>query len=315
VRMKLWLALFAVLPLLAVSSGSSATAGTASPPRNGLIAVGGENGLHIVDPRTGAAALLPGSEEMTDPAWSPDGELLAVSRWDEENPGVYTVKPDGSDLKLVLQGAVYPSWSPDGKWLAAVRADYLGEEPTSTLVIVKADGSEERELAVDGTSTYIGTGQPHWSPDGKRIAFVDEAGHIRLVTPDGETVAVHRDREAGNLSWSPDSSMLAFDAFEETEETTRQIIVVLELATGKETVLRGRQDGAGSPAWSPDGKQLAFLSLSAQAPVVTTGCGGEHYASHLWAMAADGTNSHRVAKGSYYGAPAWARSLELAPAD
>ncbi len=311
-HVKLWLALFAVLPLVAVSSGSSANAGAASPPRNGLIAVVGENGLRIVDPQPGTAVLLPGGEKMSDPAWSPDGELLAVTRLNEESAAIYTVKPDGSNLELVYQGALDPSWSPDGKWLAVVPSAYLDE--TATLVLVKADGTEKREIRVKGASTYIG--RPQWSPDGKRIALVDDAGHIRLVTPDGETLAVYRDREAGNLSWSPDSSLLAFDAFDESGKTMRQIIVVLDLATGKETVLQGRYEGAGSPAWSPDGKQLAFISLSAQtSAAMTGGCGGEHYASHLWTIAPDGTRAHRLVKGSYNGNPSWARSVEPGPAD
>jgi Tol biopolymer transport system component len=112
--------------------------------------------------------------------------------------------------------------------------------------------------------------------------------------------------------------MLAFDAFEKSagkQAMSRQIIVVRDIATGKEAILRGRQDGAGSPVWSPDGKQIAFLSLVAKAEVMTGGCGGEHYASHLWVMATDGSNAHQLAKGSYYGAPAWARSLEPEPVD
>ena len=46
------------------------------------------------------------------PAWSPDGELLAFVMADEEGEpvGVYTVRPDGADLILVL-AAQDPEWA------------------------------------------------------------------------------------------------------------------------------------------------------------------------------------------------------------
>ena len=199
--MKLWLALFAVLPLVAVSAGSSAAAGSTAPPRNGLIAVGAAKGLHIVDPRTGRGALLPGGAQMSNPAWSPDGELLAVTQWDEARPGVYTVKPDGSELTLVLDRGMYRSWSPDGKSLAAVRDDPFGDEGTSALVIVKADGTDQRELAVEGTRhrparVVAGREERSHSWTGPGTSGRDAGRQNRLDLPRP------RSRE---LAWSPDS--------------------------------------------------------------------------------------------------------------
>lgn len=312
--MKLRLLLLAVLPLVAASSGSLATAGTAPTPRNGLIAVGAEKGLHVVDPQTGSAALLPGSDEMSEPAWSPDGTLLAVTAWDDDTLGVYTLKPDGSERRLVLQNALSPSWSPDGKSLVAAGA---GEAPNS-IVIVKADGTEVRELAGSANRESGYVSEPTWSPDGKLIAFIDADDNqiqIRFVSPEGEATRVRPVAAGGGaLSWSPDSSTLAFDRFLETGDATRQVVVLLDLATGRETILPGRQDGAAAPVWSPDGRELAFLSLNAGAPPLTQGC-GDHFESHLWVMGADGTKSHRLVKGFYYGSLSWARSLEPAPTD
>ena len=116
----MWLALAATLPLLAVGSG--ATAGTSnSAPQNGLIAVQGVNGIYIVDPRTETARLVPKSEELSDPAWSPDGTTLAVTSSRADSYAVYTMKPDGTERTLVLRNALHPSWSPDGNQLVVVR--------------------------------------------------------------------------------------------------------------------------------------------------------------------------------------------------
>ena len=75
--MRVLLALSAALLLLSVGSG--ATASTSTPPQNGLIAVYSPEGIYVVDPRAGTTKLLPDTFATTDPAWSPDGTLLAVT--------------------------------------------------------------------------------------------------------------------------------------------------------------------------------------------------------------------------------------------
>src|SRR6187402_2027800 len=99
-RMRLWLVLLAALPLLTVGSG--ATAGTAAPPRNGLIAAFGGDGIYLIDAQRAKTWKVPGTAELGEPAWSPDGSLLAVVGWDDSGSNVYTMRPDGSDRRLVL---------------------------------------------------------------------------------------------------------------------------------------------------------------------------------------------------------------------
>src|SRR5438309_6376615 len=51
-------------------------------------------------------------------SWSPDGKRLAVTT---EQAALYTLNPDGSDLKLLADGAYSPAfWSPDGHFIAYV---------------------------------------------------------------------------------------------------------------------------------------------------------------------------------------------------
>jgi Tol biopolymer transport system component len=294
--MRAWLALLATLPLLVVGSGGIATAGTSDPPRNGLIAAVGVDGIYLIDAQSKEARKVPGTTEMGEPRWSPDGTLLAIEGWDDSGSAVYTIRPDGSDRRLVLRNAASPSWSPDGKRLVVSREDENG----SILVIVGVDGSDAQPLTYNGH-------EPVWSPDGKWIAFVGHKGAVNLVRPDGEDDGVrtiaHIADAGWNLAWSPDASKLAFDAPVKAHDY-RPEIAVFDLATDRLTTLPSRKE-ISAVAWSPDGRQLAFLS-SRPMPVMPQGghgCGGET-PMDLWVMNVDGSNPHRLSKGSY-GPPSW----------
>jgi Tol biopolymer transport system component len=294
--------LLATLPLLAVGSG--ATASGSAAPQNGLIAVRGGEGILIVEPRSDTAVLIPKTEELSEPEWSPDGTRLAVSSWGDASDSVYSMKPDGSDRTLVLRNAYSPSWSPDGNRLVVVRDNEAG----SSLAIVDADGSNAAPIA--GTSD---ASVPKWSPDGQRIAFVDGNGNIGLISPDGETLAMPAIASGGSVSWSPDSTKLAYDRYEGKDATGSEVVAVLDLASGKETLLSGEHNAAEAPVWSPEGDQIVFHSMSL-GKTVTASC-GSHVASQLWLMAPDGTKAHRIGKGyTGFGVASWGRATEPAVA-
>jgi len=311
---RVWLALLGTLPLLAVGSG--ATASNSAPPRNGVIAFQSADGIYIADPRTDTVSLVPESANLTDPAWSPDGTELAVTAWGAQGAAVYTMKPDGSERTLVLRNASSPSWSPDGNELVLVRGTCGSSTPCSgdeegetSLAIVNLDGTDARELNTGRTDQPTYVSSPEWSPDGKLIAFIDGTGSIALTTPGGERVPLpSAPIESQNVSWSPDSSKLAYDRFD--AKSGDAVAVVLDRATGEETIFRGTQRGAEAPVWSPEGDQLVFNSMDAGGASTTPSC-GEHFAAHLWLAAPDGTNAHQLVTGHLsYGPASWARALD-----
>jgi Tol biopolymer transport system component len=315
-NVRILLALSAALLLLSVGSG--ATASSTPPPRNGLIAVNGPEGIYIVDPRAGTTKLLPGTAELTDPAWSPDGTLLAVTSLAEETGNglaVYTMKSDGSEKKLVLANAYSPSWSPDGKQLVVVREEGVDD---TALAVVDIDGGHVRPIDLGQSPDSVFVSMPEWSPDGKLIAYVDVEQTIRFATPEGEQVSMPAVEGAvTGLSWSPDSTSLAFDRYVETKKGWHYAAVVLDLATGREAVYAGEQLGAKSPTWSPEGNRLAYLSVSDRPPSTSTtttthSCGGDSSVSRLWVMSRDGTKAHKLVEGEYYGTPSWGRASEAA---
>jgi Tol biopolymer transport system component len=298
-RMRIWLVLLAALPLLTVGSGAS-TAGTSAPPQNGLIAAFGGDGIYLIDAQRTKAWTVPGTKELGAPSWSPDGSLLAVEGWAEDDDSiVYTIRPDGSDRRVVLRNAWSPSWSPDGTQLAVVRDD----GNASILVTVRADGTDERPLTYDDGTESAGAETPAWSPDGKWIAFMSGDGAIKLVSPSDEGGELRTIADSGwNPVWSPDGSTLAFETTDKTKDY-RPEIALFDLATGQRTKLTSRKSSISALAWSPDGKQLAFLSSRPMPKDAIGGCGGE-MPFDLWLMNVDGSNPHLVSKGSYSD-PSW----------
>lgn len=173
-----------------------------------------------------------------DPAWSPNGQVLAFAA----RSRLGTVQASGANVNLLQRRTVRdvdPAWAADGQRLA-----FNGLTSTNraeNVFILGCPGCGIRQL------TFRGGVQPAWSST-DRVAFT-RAGNIYTM-PSSATRAKRLTYKGGSQAdWSPHASKLAF---------TRRGNVYIVRANGRGLDrITGR--GGTQPVWSPDGKQLAFV--------------------------------------------------------
>jgi len=107
-----------------------------------------------------------------DPTWSPDGKLILFASDKNGTNQLYTVRPDGENLKKItnlpaIRGR--SDWSSDGQYIVT----YSGEPWHRELYIMNADGSNVHQLTPSGGNSQ----GPSFSPDGKWVAFTAYFDH------------------------------------------------------------------------------------------------------------------------------------------
>ena len=150
-------------------------------------------------------------------------------------------------------------FSKDGRWVAYVST------PEGSLLRAAVDGSQCLQL----TWPPLRAGMPHWSPDGKQIAFMGgppgKPTRIYVVPFDGGAPRQVSNGESGKYgdldpSWPPDGASLAFGA-NDRDPAAGESIHIVDLKTNHVSALPG-SEGMWSPRWSPDGRFIAGLSGS-----------------------------------------------------
>lgn len=184
---------------------------------------------------------------------SPDGTRIAFDSDREGERAVFVADADGQRVRRISGPgfAAVPSWSPGGHTLAFVRAE--PDRPRVwNLWTVDLETRRMRQL----TSHQVGQpGGGSWFPDGKRIAYSHEARLVVLnvetgrdrvfpspvkgrvvrtpaVSPDGQRVIFHVDRDGGWMLELADDSM-------------RKVL---------------SDDTVDEYAWAPDGRRVAYHS-------------------------------------------------------
>jgi serine/threonine protein kinase len=190
-------------------------------------------------------------------AFSSDGKKIftqgielrgQAERYDRKSAQFVPVRP-----ALSAECCVY---SNDGQWMAYVTF------PERSLWRSKLDGSQRQQL----TWPPMAVLNPHWSPDGREIAFSallpGKTLKTFIIAAQGGTVRELTQSECPELdaNWSPDGTHLVFGSFAIwSGASCPEVLYTMDLKTHEIFTVPG-SEGLWSPRWSPDGKSIVALT-------------------------------------------------------
>lgn len=229
----------------------------------------GQSRLSVIEIAGGNRREIPASADSIQASWSPNGHRIAY--WTTGDGGardVMTVSADGKgDVVNVTDDAAVdwnPVWSLDGKYLYFV-SNRSGTMNLWRIAIDEESGRllGEPELVATPTTYFQNLA---FSRDGKTFAFAQAnfTSNIERFDYDSKTetlsaapVALTKGSKfVRNPSYSPDGSMIAFDAVTNKQE---DIFVMASDGTNVRQLTNDiHKDRA--PTWTPDGKSLVFYS-------------------------------------------------------
>jgi len=217
--------------------------------------------------------------DATQPAGSPNGQLLAYHAEVDEAEGLHVLNTStGDDVRVTtFREDITPDWAPDN--LRFVFPSQRAGDRRWQIYIGWADAKGNPIVLVEGRT-------PAWSPDGTLIAYqgADAQGNnpgLYLTSPEGGPVArLTQDESDRSPAWSPSCAKGKVTVTNEGISTTPAAgtsgdgcsiafmssqdgdweIYTIDVPGGTLKRLTRSTGNDGLPTWSPDGRQIAFVS-------------------------------------------------------
>ncbi|HWB26623.1 MAG TPA: PDZ domain-containing protein [Chitinophagaceae bacterium] len=219
----------------------------------------------VTDKSTLKPRRVSATEYIQHVAISPDGNRVLM----EARGDIFSLPAEKGFVEDLTRtsGAAerYPAWSPDGKSIA-----YWSDQSGEYELYIEEPGSTSPPKKI----TSYGAGFRYnlfWSPDGKKLAFIDKAMRIKIVdAATGETTDVdralrwsHGNLEGFSCSWSPDSRWLTYSR---DLNNYHNAIFIFDTKNKKtQQVTNGFYDCI-NPVFDPGGKYLYLITTQAFQP-------------------------------------------------
>ncbi len=206
-----------------------------------------------------ARAITHGPGYHFEPAWSPDGEWIALAVDTDSHLDIAVVRTDGTEFRRLTSDAavdIQPAWTPNGRFI----------------LFASARGRDfdimQYEMATGVVETLVGGGgnqfQPAPSPDGSKLAFIarvsgrlGSGGIWTVPMSGGEPQLVHYEETSYRPvpTWTPDGSALVFAS----DAAGSYDLATVPSAGGNRVRLTSQPHDEFAPAMSRDGKLVAFI--------------------------------------------------------
>lgn len=201
------------------------------------------------------------TEDGTDSSGEPDAVEPSEPSGEKSDKGsrksvtqLWTIRVEGGEANQLTRhpsGGRSATWSPDGSHVAFVASDLLDKDATEQPPMRNGDVADERII-----------NQMHFRADGQGfIDKVPHLWTIRLEDRTTRQLTTG-DAGVGEPAWSPDGTKIAFVSNRSTDRKrfwNRSAIHILNVDSGEIRTITDEDARFGSPRWSPTGERIAFV--------------------------------------------------------